>query len=204
MAEQDTWESIRQHGLLSTTALLDLYEVTGSLRETLESQRRPESVEIEHPTLGRAVIRDQKPLNEKLLLKCLEKMAPSEWYRLLNGKVFFWTERSRLERFLCAGAYKLDAHDVLVIDTASLLSGHAENVTLCRINSGATYFMNPAKRGPDTFQAISDFPWDLGKSKAPIAELAINYSVPDIEDHVVARLRAQCDTADQVLWERES
>lgn len=202
MAEQDTWESVRRHGLLSTTALLDLYEVAGSLRERLESQRRPESVEIEHPEFGKAVIRDQKPLNEKLLLKCLRGMTPQEWYRVLNGKVFFWTERSRLERFLCAGAYKLAFHDVLVVDTASLLSAHIDAVTLCRINSGATYFMNPAERGQNTFEAVDAFPWHLPKSKAGIAEVAVNYAVPDIEAHVVARIRARCGAEDDVLWER--
>ena len=42
MAELGTWESIRRHGLLSTTALLDLYEISGKEREVLEDRLRRE------------------------------------------------------------------------------------------------------------------------------------------------------------------
>lgn len=203
MATQGSWDSVRQHGLLSTSALLDLFEVEGSARAALESQRRPKSVEINHPILGSATIRDQKPLNEKLLLKCLEGMGPSDWYRLLNEKVFFWADRERLDRFLCAGAYKQDSHDVLVVDTASLLSSHARRAALCRINSGATYFMAPALRGLDTFQRIGEYPARDAKSKTTIAEVAIDYSIPDIENHVVTRLQSQCGGPHEVVWSRE-
>ena len=93
------------------------------MRERLEARRRAESTTVEHPRWGQAAVRDQKPLNEKLLAKCLRGMSPSEWYRILNGKVFFWTNRERMERFLCAGAYKNRFHEMLVIDTASLRFG---------------------------------------------------------------------------------
>jgi len=66
MAEAGSWPSIRRHGLLSTSALLDLFEVTGVERVRLESQRRPETVKIEHPEHGEALIRDQKPLRKVL------------------------------------------------------------------------------------------------------------------------------------------
>jgi hypothetical protein len=65
MAEADSWASIQQHGLLSTTALLDLYEVTGPERDVIESVRRPESVRIEHPIHGTAWIRDNKPITTR-------------------------------------------------------------------------------------------------------------------------------------------
>ena len=42
MAESGSWESIRECGLLSTSALLDLFEVEGGERITIESTRRPE------------------------------------------------------------------------------------------------------------------------------------------------------------------
>lgn len=44
MAADGSWPSIRDRGLLSTSALLDLYEVTGDERVSLESRHRPESV----------------------------------------------------------------------------------------------------------------------------------------------------------------
>jgi hypothetical protein len=52
MAEAGSWPSIERHGLLSTTALLDLFEISGPRREAIESARRPESVKITHPLHG--------------------------------------------------------------------------------------------------------------------------------------------------------
>ncbi len=78
---------IRQHGLLSTSALLDLFEIDGDLRAALDSARRPESVTIAHPVHGTAVVRDQIPLREGPLAKCLVGMTPVEWYRELNRRV---------------------------------------------------------------------------------------------------------------------
>ena len=57
MAEPDSWESIEDKGLLSTSALLDLFEINGKRRFAIESCHRPDSVVIEHPRHGRAVIR---------------------------------------------------------------------------------------------------------------------------------------------------
>src|SRR5487761_778376 len=96
MAHEGAWPSIERHGLLSTTALLDLFEIDGARREQLESSRRPKSEEIAHAKHGRALLRDQIPLNEKKLITALEDdITPQEWYRLLNRKVFFWGPESR-------------------------------------------------------------------------------------------------------------
>ena len=62
MADAQSWESIRKHGLLSTSSLLDLYEVKEKERADIEIRRRPDSVPILHDKHGRAVVRDQKPL----------------------------------------------------------------------------------------------------------------------------------------------
>src|ERR1700728_2842755 len=75
-AHVDAWAGIQAHGLLSTTALLDLFEVCGHNRDLIESTRRPESVVIEHRRFGRAVIRDNKPITDGQLARCLTGMAP--------------------------------------------------------------------------------------------------------------------------------
>src|SRR5689334_13986459 len=90
MAEAGVWPSIERHGLLSTTALLDLFEVNGNQRRAIQSEHRPESVTITHPQHGSAVIRDQKPMREGALRKCLREMSPQQWYEMLNGRVFLW------------------------------------------------------------------------------------------------------------------
>src|SRR5258708_5414053 len=88
MSHAGSWPSVRRYGLLSTTALLDLFEVTGAERHALESCRRSKSEEIVHPQHGRAMLRDQQPMNEKKLANALmDGLRPRDWYKLLNGKV---------------------------------------------------------------------------------------------------------------------
>jgi len=183
MAEANSWPSIRKHGLLSTTALLDLFEINGDLRRSLESQHRPNSVKITHPTHGEAVIRDQKPLREGPLAKCLVDMTPKQWYRTLNSYVFFWVTEARLKSLLEAKAYRGKTHTIIAVDTARLLEANAGAVRLSPINSGSTIY-NPRPRGADTFQPISKYLFEerrriRGLANA-VAELAVRYAVPDI------------------------
>src|SRR2546425_1085258 len=107
MAEADSWPSIREKGLLSTTALLNLFGITGDLRCSIESAHRPESVTIRHPKHGAVVIRDQKPMHESALGKCLKGITPRQWYELLNRHVFFWVTPERVQTLLEARAYRM-------------------------------------------------------------------------------------------------
>jgi hypothetical protein len=188
MAEDGSWESIKRFGLLSTTALLNLFQIDGTFRTAIESQRRPNSVAIRNPTLGVAVIRDQKPMSETALVGCLDRMTPTAWYQLLNGKVFFWLRRDRLSRLLQARAYRDSRHCVLTLDTAAILNRHIDKITLSPINSGSTIF-KPQPRGQNTFLPIADYPFDRWSQKRgvsqAIVELAVEYSVPDIGEMVV-------------------
>ena len=177
MAEDGSFESIMRLGLLSTSALLDRFEIEDEQRFAIESARRPEIVRVEHPEHGVTFIRDNKPMQEKALERCLLGMTPREWYEHLNRRVFFWVERKRLLKLLGARAYRDRPHLVLEVDTAGLLERHAERASLSPINSGATFALGPAPRGPDTFRRIADHP--DGK---PIVELSIDYSVPDIAE----------------------
>ena len=61
-------------------------------------------------------------MSESALKKCLNGMTPTEWYRLLNSKVFFWLTAERVTRLLSARAYRKREHTVLTIDTARLLN----------------------------------------------------------------------------------
>ena len=182
MAEQGAWPSIRKHGLLSTEALLDLFEVHGSRRERILGSRRTFSETICHPRYGTAVIRDQKPMDDKGLRRSLpEGITPEDWYRLLNRKVFFWATLDRLETLL--KAYRESRHTILVIDTADLVQRYGDKVAVTTMNTGATKPM-PHPRGYDSFVELSKFDYDAsrrirGKSKA-IAEVTIGYAVRDI------------------------
>lgn len=204
MAESGTWESIQRHGLLSTTALLDLFEINGNRREQIEGERRPESVEIRHLKHGVAIIRDQKPMTESALLKCLqEPVTPQEWYRTLNGNVFFWLSEKRLNRLLGARAYRMKQHCVLTLNTARLIEQHSEQITLAPINTGSTIF-RPQSRGHDTFRAILDYPFDYWNERRPtseaVVELVVRYSVPHVHKFVERVQERKGDKVVQTIW----
>ena len=190
MAEPESWPAIRDHGLLSTSALLSRYGIRDDARAAIEAQHRPECVTIGGTGLPNAVVRDQKPMSDGALSKCLEDgLAPVDWYRMLNARTFFWLSRDRLRRLLNARAYRDRPQTVLTLETRSLVKVHASRTELSAINSGSTLF-NAVPRGTRTLQAIDDYDYELWRKKRgakdAVVELVVRDSVPDVKDHVVA------------------
>jgi len=188
LASAGSWPSIRRHGLLSTRALLDLYEVDGTAREVLLYRHRPVSVVIRQRRLGQAVIRDQKPMSDAGLRRALENgLTPAEWYGILNDKVFFWPTLRRLGVMRAAAPYAGLRHTVLVVDTKALLERHARRVVLSPLNSGCTVPM-AHPRGRRTFQPLETYPFHdrLARRLDPVAEVAVEGQIPDVRDLVVS------------------
>jgi hypothetical protein len=176
MASFGSWPLIERHGLLSTSALLDLFEVKGAEREAIESQWRSATMGIAHPTHGSAVVRDQLPLRPDLLARCLlDGLSPSDWYRVLNGQVFFWVDEDHLWTLRGAKAYRDAPQTIVEVDTAALLDRHLEDVRLSSINSGSI-LRGGAARGLMTFRSIADHP------TSRVVELCVVGAVPDIAD----------------------
>ena len=188
MAEQGSWDSIQKHGLRSTTALLDLFEIDGTERESIESTRRSEPVTIVHPIHGVAWIRDNKPTNETVLRRTLTGMSETDWYRTLNGRVFFWLNEERLKRIRNAAPYRDRKHDLLILSTAKLLKQYANEVELSHLNSGAVHPAADYPRGSGTFARVSEYPWADRYAKArrdPIVELTLPYMLRDPQSFVI-------------------
>lgn len=195
MAERGSWPSIQRYGLLSTSALLDQWQVTGDRRIAIEAAHRPQGVTLDHPKHGQAVVRDQKPMSDGALARCLTGgMGPTDWYRLLNGKVFFWLSEQRLLKLLGGKAYRELEHDVLELDAAALVGAYRDRIELSPINSGATFALGPASRGPGTFRPIAEYDYAGRKRPIPdrVVELTVAWAVPDAARFVrrVRRMRA--------------
>jgi len=188
MAERGSWNSIKRFGLLSTSALLDHYAVAPPRRTEIESQHRPESVEIIGAGLPRAVVRDQIPMSDAGLRRALpDRLSPSDWYELLNAKAFFWLSQDRLHKLTNAKAYRDQEHDVLEIETRSLIYAHRDAIWFCPINSGCTKPM-PHPRDESVFSRIPDYPYAHWRQRRGprerVVELAVDHAVSDIEQHV--------------------
>jgi hypothetical protein len=198
------WASIKRHGLLSTEALLNLFGVDGNRRDSILGARRPETVPIEHPQYGRATIRDQKPLIESRLRDVLQDgMTPQQWYRMLNRKTFFWVAEDRFETLRTARAYQDLRQTLIVVDCAKLLSRHAESVTLCPINSGATRPM-AWPRGKSSFLPLAEYPFEVLRKKrgrkSAVVELTVEHAVPDIRDLVICVSELGGGHPDTRIW----
>ncbi len=193
MAEGGSWESILRHGLLSTSRLLDLFEVAGPEREPIESQRRPAKVDIRHPMHGTATIRDQKPLYEPGLQRSLVDMEVAEWYRMLNGMVFLWPRWDDLSRMANSPEYRGDARLVLTLDTRGLVNAAGERLRLSAINSGYAR-RNPARRGRWTFAALDDYP------SSDVKEVAVLGGVDDVARLTVSASELLPDDTWRAVW----
>lgn len=203
MAEDGSWPSIKDHGLLSTSSLLDLHGISGNERRAIESQRRPDLVSLSTNGVGSTVIRDNKPMSDAALNGCLtDGLTPEQWYTTLNGMIFFWLSKDRVHRLLGARAYRNRPHIVITVETASLVEAHLDNVRLSPINSGST-IMKPQPRGRNTFLPISAYPFETwrrqrGKRDA-VVELTVIGGVPDIVRHALTVQRVDGGSV-RTIW----
>lgn len=206
MAERGSWPSIRNNGLLSTSAILDELGIIGAERRRLECQRRPENVTLQGGALGHVVLRDQKPMDDSGLKRCLQDgLTPSHWYRLINERVFFWLTKDRLQRLLNGQAYCDLAHDVIEVDTRNLVAAHRKEISLSPMNSGCTKpFAHP--RGLSTFTTIENYPYAHWRGKRKrgerVVELAVTGGVRDIAEFVNRVAVMKGNHVQQVIWRR--
>ena len=135
-------------------------------------------------------------MSPRSLERVLEDMTPEQWYLLLNRKTFFWATLERLKKMLNAGSYKNDDHDVLTVDTRKLAERHRDHISLSRINSGATF--GYAKRGSGTFKSIEAYP--AIRRKADVAEIVVEYHVPDVVDFTLSVERWKGHDCLQTIW----
>ena len=196
MAEGGSWGRIQTQGLLSTRALLAQFEVKEPERNRIESEWRRDRIPLEEG----ATIRDQRPMPQKALQNVLKDMTPTQWYRLLNGKTFFWTTQDRLQKMLNAKPYRNDSQEVITVDTRKLVDRHQEQITLSRINSGSTN--GQARRGSRTFKTIEEYP--PIRRKTDVAELTVAYHVPHIMDFAVSVESWRGENCLGTIWRPEA
>jgi hypothetical protein len=200
MAERGAWDSIRTHGLMSATAVLDHLAIEGGDRARFESEHRNQKMDVRAGHPSNIVLRDQKPMPEGRLIQALtDGTTPRQWYELINQKVFFWAEEQRLHRLLGARDYRRLEHDVLTLDSATFIPAYSEAIWLCHMNSGNTWPM-PHRRGTEIFRRIPDYPVKRsGKPIKTVVELVVDYAVTNIAEYVVEVRRMQSSEVLEVI-----
>ncbi len=124
----------------------------------------------------------------------LDGMEPSEWYRLINAKVFFWADMRGLKKLLGAVMYRSRSHDVLTVDTPALLERHIERMWLTDQNTGSV--ISGKRRGSDTFKRVRDF------AASWVTEVGIDYNVPDVSSLCSRVEEWKGDNMVRQIWSR--
>jgi hypothetical protein len=175
LAEKSNLPSIMEHGLLSTERLLGVAGVAPDGRDTFLRRHREETVLLG----GGITIRDQKPMPPSALAKALDDgMEPADWYALLNGFVFMWSDRERLvrQKNACGGRPQV----VLTFDAQQLFEAFGRFAFVSPINSGNARRM-PARRGRDTLVPYTTWiekGWPTRLPSHPPAEFLFGCVIP--------------------------
>jgi hypothetical protein len=208
MAIADSWPSIEKHGMLSTVELLKLFEVDQEKAEKILTTQRSGPVVIDHKEHGTATIRDQKPLSQKKLEKCLIDCDAPTWYRTLNERVFFWLSEDRLKTLMSAKEYAGKPHTVLRLDTARLVERYEGSIELAHMNTGNTLpFAHP--RGRSTFRTMAAYPYEERRRLADysaVVELTVMRGVPDLREYAIRVEHATISNGEykvrEIIYER--
>lgn len=185
MADPRNIGGILSRGLLSTTELLNLYGIDGNRRDAIESAHRNATVSINSPAFGICYIRDQRPMSASRVAASLQDATPAEFFRFLNGQVFFWPSEERLSRMNGARAYQGMPQVVLIVRTEPIVGAYLNAIRISPINSGCTT-PYAHDRSIAMFESITDFEWEKRKRprKYRVAELTISDSVSDVWNYV--------------------
>ncbi|MCU1226621.1 MAG: hypothetical protein JWQ42_4714 [Edaphobacter sp.] len=177
MAAPENLDAMRVHGLLSTCSLTERFGCSVEVTKTLLYSHRAKPLAIEHPKYGRATVRDQHPLSPKKLAGLLrDGLTVEDYLKLINGRVFFWCDRRRLDSMRSAYAGR---QCVLTIDSRKFLSRYWRRVEICRYNSSDTRANKPRTR--PLFEDLSMLDRD---ALSDIAEVTVPGEVPDVFEFV--------------------
>jgi len=148
------WNNIRENRILfSAQTIVNRSHLEAEEKRYILHNRRPVHRIIEIDGISYS-LRDQRPISETNLRKCLTDGWTNEDYILfLNSRVFFWPNLKRLWSHY--GTYSHEHPIILKVPTQTMLDLN-HNAEYCRLNSGATrsnphWNGAPPPRGEGTF-----------------------------------------------------
>jgi hypothetical protein len=186
----DALPSIERHGLQSTNALLDLFEISPLLRAEIALHPRKTYLDLSHVDHGTVTLNHQKPLVESALIKCLDDgLSVPDWIDKLNSRVFFWPDDKRLNTFLQSNTKLGLPMCILSLDTLTLIQVFWDQMEVSPMNSGNTR-RKPLKRGHSTFSSLNELDYAIwrrasgGRNLRTIREVIVKDKIPDAMNYV--------------------
>lgn len=161
-SEENAANIIRDKKLLSANSLIDMSDNVAD--KDIKTHKRF----VHQPIIikeKKIFLRDQRPISEKALAKCLtDNWKVEDFLFHLNNRVFMWPTIGRLERHF--NRYKDEGPVIFRFSTEQMIEANP-HVKFCRLNSGATrpnsYLGGIAPpRGKDTFLSAEDFNFPAG------------------------------------------
>jgi hypothetical protein len=182
LAEACNLPSILEHGLMSTERLLDAAGIPAPERVARLRSHRAHNVRVSE----RVLIRDQRPMPPSALAPALDDgLEPADWYALLNGFVFFWLDRERMQRQRRACGERPQV--LLAFDGTVLLNRHGADAFVSPINSGNAR-RRPARRGRRSLIPYACWlreGWPTGRPERPPVEFLFRCAVPAQTPHLI-------------------
>ncbi|MHB1447045.1 MAG: DUF7002 family protein [Acidimicrobiales bacterium] len=105
------------------------------------------------------VLRDQGPLlARKDLATVLDGVTPGDWVRLLNARVYLFTDKAPMDKMLSKYLERDGCQDVITFSPLRLFEAVGDRLELAAQNSGAVARTSTPYKSATTFVPLSLFP----------------------------------------------
>jgi hypothetical protein len=153
------WEQIAKHGFRTAEQLILGSDLSEEEQQQLLSTPRRESIRLRVDG-DEVLLRDQGPLFARKDLASIlgDGLDVSDWVRLLNRRVFFFTDQLSMQKLRDKYAELEGAQEVIWLSPLRVIRMEEVSLELTSQNSGAIARRSGTQKLADTFVPFSSFP----------------------------------------------
>jgi hypothetical protein len=175
VAPAGAWESVSQNGFQTAEQLIMGADLDDAARTVLLTQPRAEMVKLSVHG-GEATLRDQSSLAARKDLATIlgDEMTIPDWVRLINKRVYFYTNDLSMRKMLAKNVERFGAQDLMILSPMRILNACGGRIEMSGQNAGAVARRKGNERLVDIFKSISLSP------NGPVAELTVVDGIADL------------------------